>query len=1007
MKKFILITASTFLLIIILALALPFIFKDKIFEAADKALHQNLNARVILKPENIRLSGLRAFPHLQLSIKDLTVIGIDEFASDTLYTASNTEIRLDIWKILFDKEMEITRVKLENPNLKIVVLEGGKSNYDIYKSTEAQDGTTDLEASDARFALNSFILQNARIIYDDQDLKFYTLIEGLEATGTGDFASDIFDLNTELIAKRLDLSFEGINYLSRKEAEARATIAMNLADDYYTFKDNEIRLNEFKFAVDGGLKLFEEGVDMNMQFHTIENKFKNLLSLLQGMYGDSFKDLKADGIFDFEGQLKGFYAYEGDQIPAFLFRLNMANGSFRYPDLPSAVEKVNLNLLVENKTGKFEETLIDFNQLSAMIGNNPISGRLKILNLKNYELDTELKAKLNLQELMQVFPMDGYQLAGNLDLNLKANGIYDSLKNIIPKLDGRFTIANGRIKTPDLPEAIESLSFESRILNETGRLNDTKLTVNPFSFLFQGESLEGLFSLSNFEDYTWDAFLKGTINLGEITKIVPLEAGMKIAGVLKGELKTSGKYSDLEKGRYGQIPTSGKFDLTSFAYSSPDLEQEVSIKTASMSFSPERMDLSNIDMQAGKSDFKGSGYISNYLNYFLGDNARLTGRFTTQSNYVDLNEWMSDTGAASTDTLSANTAFIIPENIDIEWIASINQLDYDKFKLSNINGAAKVADGVARMQGVQFEMLKGLFAMNGSYDSRNEQQPAFDFDLSILNLPIQQAFQQIEMVKAFAPIARHAEGLFNTSIKISGLLGQDLSPVLSSLKGRGMVKLVDAQLQGAPVVNAISQFAKSDTRQFSLKDFVFQADFNNGRLAVQPFNLKWGDYASTISGSTGFDGSLNWDIQLVVPANKLGSAASGIIASQLGRNVQTANEIKLDLKMTGLYDRPQIAVTNKLDQSVASFFGIDTGGRSVNQMAADTLRSTVDSVKAEIRAEVQQNLDSLKKVASDTLKQGIQTGTQKAVQGLRDALLKTPPKKTNDTTKVNEGGGLD
>ena len=675
----------------------------------------------------------------------------------------------------------------------------------------------------------------------------------------------------------------------------------------------------------------------------------------------------------------------------------MENGNFKYPDLPSSVDKVNLKISVINRDGILENTSVDIPNFSAMLGKNPVTGRLNIANLRDYEMDGQLKAALPLQELMDLFPMEGYTLAGDLDLDVKAQGVYDSVRNIIPTIDGLFKLTNGSINTPDLPAPIEQLNFTSTIQNTSRRMADTRVSVEPFSFTFQDEPLEGRLLISNLEDYTWDAFIKGNIDLEQISAFAGLEEGTILKGKLNGELSTKGKYSDLENERYNQLPTSGNMQLAAFSYVGEDFPEGITISKAELVFNPQQLSLNDLVMTAGGSDFQGAGYLTNYLSYFLGDDSILKGRFTTQSNYVNLNEWMKPVDPNAPVQEETNLqAFKIPENIDIEIISGITKLDYEKFNLNNIKGVVKVKDGVAQMNNVSFEMLNGKFAINGSYDTKDKDKPAFDFDFAINDMPIKAAFLNLETVKAFAPIARHAEGLFNTSFKISGLLGQDLMPDLTSLNGEGLIKLLNANLQEAPVVDAISNFTKMNLKSMSFKDLILKTEFKNGKLSVQPFNIAWGEYSGIISGSTGFDGSIDYDILLTIPANKFGTTASGFLSNMVNRPVNTSNEIKLDLAMTGTYSQPKISLENSLDQSIASFLGINTGGRTAGQMVSDTLNSVKDSLALVVK----QRTDSLKQVVQDSLKKEADAAKSRAIRGIGNMIRKevTPPKK--DTTNV-------
>src|SRR6185436_5511659 len=75
-------TGITFLLLLITAFILPFIFKDKLIQLAKDEINKNLNATVSWG--DFDLSLLSSFPDFRLTIKDVKVIGKGDFAKDTL-----------------------------------------------------------------------------------------------------------------------------------------------------------------------------------------------------------------------------------------------------------------------------------------------------------------------------------------------------------------------------------------------------------------------------------------------------------------------------------------------------------------------------------------------------------------------------------------------------------------------------------------------------------------------------------------------------------------------------------------------------------------------------------------------------------------------------------------------------------------------------------------------------------------------------------------------------------
>src|SRR5690606_761314 len=127
----------------------------------------------------------------------------------------------------------------------------------------------------------------------------------------------------------------------------------------------------------------------------------------------------------------------------FEMALVVTDGMFQYPDLPKPISDVNLNMLVRNNTDNLDNTQINISEFDLDFGNNPISGRLLVKNLVTYDMEAHLMGKLNLEEITAVFPVEGMDLRGSLNINATAEGRYDSIAKTIPHIDAILVLNNG------------------------------------------------------------------------------------------------------------------------------------------------------------------------------------------------------------------------------------------------------------------------------------------------------------------------------------------------------------------------------------------------------------------------------------------------------------------------------------------------------------------------------------------------------------------------------------
>ncbi|HEX6224543.1 MAG TPA: AsmA-like C-terminal region-containing protein [Chryseolinea sp.] len=901
LKWTLLIIAGLFVLILAAAFVVPLAFKDDIKAAIDKEIAKSVNADVVFDADNFSLSFFTHFPNITAEMKDLGVLNRAPFEGQILFATEKFEVEVNLKDILFGDQLRVKGISLVRPVINVKVNEDGKANYDIAIPSTDTTAVTE-ESGDFSFGIDHWEIIDGDLSYDDRTLPYLLTIKGLNHTGSGDFTQDVFDLTTHTEADSVSTSFDGMEYLTDKHAAIDATIS--ISEDYskYTLKENSIKLNDFAMSIEGWLKMNENDFDMDLSFKSPENSFKSLLSLVPGMYGDNFKSIDAKGDLAFSGFAKGKYSEK--QMPAFNLNLLVKDAMFKYPDLPTAVNNINVDLLIDNKDGNIDNTVIDLKKMHLDFGSNPVDARALITKIYPTNVDATVAAKLNLGELGKMFPMKGLEMKGNYAINLSAKGVYDSLKKVIPAIDASMSLANGYVKSSEFPLPIQDLHFNSTVKNATGKMEATVINVNDLSMVMDGEKIKADLLLQNLNDYTWDLKVNGGVDLEKITKVFPVD-GMTLAGKIKADIQTKGKYSDVQAEKYDRLPTSGTATLSQFKYTSKDLPYAVTLSEAAMAFDPKKINVQKLEGNIGRSDFSVNGSILNYLGYVFGDNHVIKGNVNFTSTLMDLNQFMSDTDDASTTDTASYSVIAVPKNIDFVLNSSIKTVKVMDFTMTNAAGNVIVKDGMANLSGLRFNMLGGSFVVNGAYDTRNLAHPKYDFGLKIENVSIRQAANTSTLVQTYAPIAGLITGNFSTDFKLSGELLPNMEPNLATVNGGGLIKIAQAALKESKIVSSITSLTNLDnSNEVTFKDVLMSASLSNGRFGVKPFDVKFGNYKTTVAGSTGLDKSIDYTLKMDVPAGKLGKEFNSFITSKTGAKTDPNGMVPITIALGGSVTSP-------------------------------------------------------------------------------------------------------
>lgn len=954
MKKIFLVSAGIIIILLAALAIVPIVFKDDIKAKIDSEIAKSVNAKVYFDASKFDIGIFRNFPNLTVTMSDFGVVGNDEFEGDTLASIGQFRLVVDIMSVISGDKITVKQFVLNNPRILAKVLKNGKANWDIAIS----DSTATETESSSAFALtiNKWEINNGYVRYIDETMPLYTELVNLTHSGNGDLTQDLFDLATKTHIDAMTVDFDGVKYFSKTVFDMDMVLAMDMANSKYTFKDNVIKFNDFSMGFNGWLAMPADDINMDITFKSDDTQFKSILSLVPGVFMEGFENIKTDGSLAFDGMVKG--TFNDTQMPGYKVKLLVQNAMFQYPDLPTPVSNINVDMLVDCPDGNTNNLLVDIKKFHMDMGANPVDGRVTVKGLDQMDLDANIKAMLKLDEVTKMFPVEGTTLKGLLNLNVAAKGIYDSTH--LPAVTAAFTLIDGYAKTKDFPSAVENIQMDMAVNNATGAMKDMKVGINMFSLMLDNEPFEIKGTVENMDDITYDMLIKGSLDMTKLTKIYPVD-GMTLTGKILANIATKGKMSDVDAERYDNLPTSGTMKFVDFTYSSPDMPQTLVINSAEMTFSPEKVEIKDYKGTLGKSDVALDGYVSNYMGWMFKPGETLRGTMNFRSNKFDTNEWMTEeepapAGAKTAEAPAADTAtaaFYVPDYIDFTLNSRINKVLYDNMDIDNMVGTIIIKDRTIRMQGINFETLGGKFAMNGVYDTKDTLHPKFDFDLKIAELAFKKAYATFNTVKQIAPIANFLDGLFNTDFKIAGEMGQDMSPVMSTLSGGGLLNIANAALANIPLlrqVTDVAQIKDSEKQAFGMKDVKAQAEIKNGRFEFKPLNFSAGDRKMALSGSNSItDGSIDYLINLDMPTGAVGQAVTSQLASLTGQNVQGGNRLKLDLKAEGPFSSPKVRLV----------------GNSAKDGATDLVKNAVDAKKDEAKAK----LDAEKKAAEEKARQ--------------------------------------
>ncbi len=982
LKRILMIAGILLLLLVAAAFTIPFLFKDKLMAFAKTEINATLNAKVDF--EDVSLSLFRSFPNLSFQLQNFSVTGTEAFEGIRLAGGQSAAFTLDLMSVLSGNgPVEIKSVHLQNPEINIHVLKDGTANYDIVKPSEEPEEVPaeEVDYSGLKVNLREYSIAGANILYDDKSSDVFLEIKNLNHSGEGNFTIDVFDLNTRTAIESMTVSQGGISFLNKAKANLDAIFNIDQKNGKYTLKDNVLRINELQLNAAGFVQLPPEGDDigMDLKFSTPQNDFKSLFSLIPSAYIEGYENVKVNGKFNLAAEAKGIYNGEKEQFPAFHLQMAVENGDVKYPDLPLGIANIQTKVDVNSPNSNFDNMVVDVSRFAMKVGKNPFEGKFLLKTpISDPDVDAVAKGVINLSELAQAFPMQGIeQIKGIISADIAAKTRLSYIENQEYErvnMDGQMSLKDLVYRTADMPtvnirdaqmdftpQNVQLNRFDAKLgksdIQASGYIN------NILAYFSPKKTMTGTLKVrSNYFDANeW---------LDEETTTTAAPAPQQPVTPVDGETTAAGERP------FDRFDFTMDAKMNEIVYSDYHILDAVLVGNAK----PNRLEVQRIGAQVGKSDFQASGVITDAFDYLF-DDGTLGGDIQLRSKLLDLNQFMTTDPAVAAATTGSTTApattdnlepIQVPANIAMTIQADVDKVIYTNMVLEDLKGRLVVENQSVVLEDATTRTLGGTMDIAGGYDSKNVENPGFNFKFDLKKMDFQKSFQTFNTFQQLAPIGKYIEGLFNTSLIMEGRLGKDMMPDLASLSAQGFLQTINGIISGFKPLQAIgnSLNVKELKENLKLTDSKNWFEIKNGAVELKEFDYKVKDIDMKIGGTHSLTQAMDYKIKTKVPrklleSNAVGAAASSGLnalqkeASKYGVSLKQSEFVNVLINLTGSITDPKV---------------------KLQLLGGDGESTLAESAEGQAKAELEKQTDALRQQAESKLEEGKEIAKEKINQ---------------------------
>ncbi len=518
------------------------------------------------------------------------------------------------------------------------------------------------------------------------------------------------------------------------------------------------------------------------------------------------------------------------------------------------------------------------------------------LNYFNIEVVSEKKS---LTEIIAWLPPefnyipDGYSASGQM--NFKANAKYNTKSKEKMKYNGTANIDAFRLSIDNLEGDFGAKNLSIEYTNDA-----MGLTINNGSL--DGNSIEGTISISDFDNIYVNSNVNGTADLTTLNRFLPEIGTPELSGQANFNISGAGRIENLN-----EFEVSGSLQIKNGVYTAETLPEPIEFFGVGIVVRPDSISINNLTVNTPSSKFSLDGKIADPFPYFIpgfkGFAEKPTMSFTLNSLRLNIDKLFPEVVPGSGSNIAEMPIDSLPPlpipDINGNGTASIDTLVYSDVEFSDIKCDINIKDRRIFVTNANGYAYTGKVGGKMSIDLNDFNNPGYDGEFTA------EQIEADDFLSRFTKFGGHLFGKVNMTGSFSAS-GWDPEPIINSLDMSGDANFNEARIVKFDMLNQLAEQLKfKSLSEETIKNLNSSYTVKDGRIAFEKFNFisSLGDWS--INGSVGFDGTLDYKVDILLTENETNK-----LKSQAGDFAKIIKEKRFTapFKISGTYSNPKISL---------------------------------------------------------------------------------------------------
>lgn len=567
---------------------------------------------------------------------------------------------------------------------------------------------------------------------------------------------------------------------------------------------------------------------------------------------------------------------------------------------------------------------------------------------------TDFKTLLSLVPAMYKRGLAEVQTAGELQLDGEVKGTM--YEKELPSAKLALKVDRARFQYPALPKSVENIGIDLRVDFDGKEMDRTLIDLNRLHAEMAGNPVDVEAHVRTpMSDPSVRATVIGKVDLGAVREVVPLDS-MALKGLLDLSVKLAARQSQVEKQQYEACELEGHVRLTD-AEVEGVMPMVVKVPTLRLSLSPKQVRVEDLQVQAGRTDARIAGGLSDFLPYLM-TKGTVRGDLQLRSKRVDLNELFPPSEEKKEAQPAVDTAASKPADLSsarrvtFAFNAQLDSLYFQNLRASDVKGRFLLEKGKLMLEEVSTKALGGSMLVTGDVDFGNEQVYNGDIKAALKNVSVQECVETFTTVEKLLSAAKYMKGTVSTDVTAAVRMSPSFDIDLKSLQADGDLRTSVLALDGVPTFEKLGALLKNDyISRPALEKVNIPFKVEDGNVIFSPFEFAVKGVKTKMGGRVGLDQTLDYTMSMLVPRSMLGKGAEALsqLEAKLPKGMSLGDMIPVGVRVSGEAKSPKVELT------VAQDFGNQL--QDFAKKKVEEVKQQVEEKVQEVKAKVQEGID--------------------------------------------------